>query len=274
MPAQQARHWCFTLNNYTDDEEQHLGTLHPDKVLYIVYGRETGAQGTPHLQGFVSFESRKVASTVKRLIGRRAHLEVARGTPSQAADYCKKDGDFREFGSIPHARGARNDLRKLQERIVAGATATEIRDEFPGLYYRYNRAIDRHIQDMKPDRDWETNVVVYWGKTGTGKTKQVFEFTRRTDIYTHTGESWFDGYQGQPVVLFDDFNGSEFKLTYLLKLLDRYPMQVPIKGGYVKWVPRTIFITSNKHPDEWYPNAFEEHRRALKRRLNVITEFK
>jgi len=103
---------------------------------------------------------------------------------------------------------------------------------------------------------------------GVGKTRKVFD--DETDIYMYPGQGWFDGYFGQDIVLFDDFSGSEFKITYLLKLLDRYPMSVPIKGAFVQWVPRKIYITSNLDPDSWYPGAHEEHRAALRRRLKTV----
>lgn len=275
--VQSAKHWVFTLNNYTDIE---LATATKENnflgkdVKYVVVGKEVGDSGTPHLQGYISFIGRKTARFVKDLIGGRAHVEIARSTPTQAADYCKKDGDFWEHGTVPNRRGKRTDLDVVFERVKAGATRTEIRDEFFKTYAKYHRAIDKLISDTAPVRTWETEVIVYWGKTGTGKTRQVYRFHKLEEIYVHPGDSWFDGYDGHPIVLFDDFSGGEFKLTYLLKLLDRYPMQVPIKGSFVNWVPKKIYITSNKNPEDWYPAAYSEHRAALKRRLKVVTEFK
>jgi hypothetical protein len=115
---------------------------------------------------------------------------------------------------------------------------------------------------------------VYWGRTGAGKTRAVFDnVPSPEDIYVHPGGQWFDGYDGQPIVLFDDFGGSEFKLTYFLKLLDRYPMQVPIKGGFVSWIPKEVYITSNRNPLEWYPNAHGEHVNAMFRRFTNNVRF-
>jgi len=271
MPSAQAKHWCFTINNYTSEEKDELAALVPEHATYLIYGEEVGENGTPHLQGFVSFAVRLVASRVKQFIGRRAHIEIARGTPCQAINYCKKDGAFSEFGTAPKGRGSRSDVQQVQQAIKEGATKDQIRDRFFGTYIRYERSILNYIGELQEVRSWITEVIVYWGKTGTGKTRQVYTFHRPEEIYAHPGEQWFDGYDRHPIVLFDDFNGSEFKLAYLLKLLDRYPMRVPVKGNYVQWVPKKVFITSNKSPDDWYPNAYEEHRRALLRRLSTIT---
>lgn len=269
-----AKHWCFTLNNYTQDDIDRLNRIGDLKECsYLCFGKEIGEQGTKHLQGFISYNDRKSLSQLRKHVHDKAHFEIARGTPNQAAEYCQKDGDFVEHGLLPKPKGTRNDLLAVQRRILEGADRDTIRDEFFNIYAKYPRAIETYISDLQPKRNWETNVVVFWGKTGKGKTRSVYEFIKHEEIYSHPGEQWFDGYKGQSVVLFDDFNGSEFKLCYLLKLLDRYPMQVPIKGGYVNWVPKHIYFTSNKDPTTWYENAFEEHRNALFRRIKLIKEF-
>lgn len=268
-----ARNWCFTLNNPTEEETVKLRAAAAE-VKYICWGHETGEQGTFHYQGYVSLKTRQRLRQVKQLVGDRAHLEVARGSPSSNVAYCSKgEGTFEEFGTRPQNRGSRSDLQELHAAIKGGAGIDEIRDTFFGLYLRYNKSILSAIQAHQEPRTWKPNVSVFWGKTGSGKTRAVYEFTRRQDIFVHTGDHWFDGYQRHPVALFDDYGGSEFKLTYLLKLLDRYPMKVPIKGGFVEWVPKHIYMTSNRHPKEWYSNAHEEHQRALMRRIDFIKEF-
>jgi hypothetical protein len=272
-----AKHWTWTLNNFTETEEDQIRKWceqHSADFTYVIWGKERGENDTPHLQGYAAFTKRISMHALKRILGRRVHAEMSKGTPDQNARYCKKDGDYVEFGTLPARRGKRTDLDAIYERVKAGATRDEIRDEFFKTYAKYYRAIDTLITDLQQPRTWETEVVVYWGKTGTGKTRQVFQFHALSDIYSHPGDQWFDGYHGQPIALFDDYNGSEFKLTYLLKLLDRYPMRVPIKGNFVNWIPKKIYFTSNRNPTEWYTNALEEHRNALFRRLKTITEFK
>jgi len=273
-----AKNWCFTINNYTDAEITQLAEkaselLESKSIQYLVYGKEVGETGTPHLQGFVSFHKRTTLNGIKSVLIPRGHLEAARGTPLQASEYCKKDGDYTEFGRCPRGRGNRSDLEQLVIRITEGATRQEIANEFPGQYIRYRNAIQAHISDQLGERNWESDVRVLWGRTGTGKTRKVFDNHERNTIYIHPGDSWFNGYEGQEVALFDDFNGSEFKLAYFLKILDRYPMKVPIKGGFVQWLPKIIYITSNKDPADWYRNALPEHRDAMFRRIKTIEYF-
>ncbi|AKV62292.1 putative replication initiation protein [Calanoida sp. copepod associated circular virus] len=262
------KHWCFTLNNYTPEEESSIKLV---DAVYLVYGRERGESDTPHLQGFVSFDKRRTLRQVKELLSDRVHLESAKGTPRQASEYCKKDGDYYEVGILPGGRGTRTDLESVRELIKSGGSIRDVFDKHFGVALRYHRGISMAINLRGDKREWVVDVQVYWGDTGSGKTKKAW--TEAPDAYVHPGGQWFDGYTGQPDVIFDDFSGSEFKLTYLLKLLDRYPMQVPVKGGFVNWVPKRIFITSNLDPRTWYKDAIQEHQAALMRRITKITHF-
>ncbi len=80
---------------------------------------------------------------------------------------------------------------------------------------------------------------------------------------------WWDGYDGQEDVVMDDFYGW-LKWSFLLNLLDRYPMLVPIKGGTKEFVAKRVFITSNKKPEMWYPNQIDIA--PLVRRLEHVEE--
>ena len=92
------RGWCYTLNNYTVEEHEKLQSL---ACKYHVIGEEEGESGTPHLQGFIYFASAKTFLAAKKVIGERAHIEEMKGTPAQAAEYCKKEGRFWEQGGCP-----------------------------------------------------------------------------------------------------------------------------------------------------------------------------
>lgn len=266
-----AKHWCFTLNNYTEDELAILGAIGnelPGTIKYIVYGRERGDNGTPHLQGYISFSKRKTLASIRALIGSRGHYEIARGSPKQAADYCKKDGDYSEFGTPPAGQGTRTDLAEVAQTVRDGSTFSQVADQHPASAIRYGNGILRLIQLKRPDRRTQTpELWCFYGKTGTGKTRRVHDWVDHDDLWISSGTQWFCGYDGHKCVLFDDYDGSWFKITYLLKLIDRYVFQVPVKGSMVWWYPDHIYFTSNQHPTEWYPGATQNHQDALLRRF-------
>lgn len=268
-----SNYWCATLNNYSDADVVVITQLGANaRVGYLVFGKE-GANDTPHLQIYLETKIRLRFNQVKTLLGRRNHIEKRAGTAAQASDYCKKEGDWTEFGEISKPEpGHRTDLDVLHRDLRGGATIATISDEHFASFMRYRRSIESYMNIHAKQRDFKTIVRVYWGKTGTGKTRKAFEESLVAP-YVHPGGNWFDGYTGQHFAIFDDFGGSEFKLTYLLKLLDRYPMKVPVKGNFVEWKPKVLTITSNIDPKDWYKHAHPEHVDALFRRIDVITEF-
>lgn len=137
-----SRGWCFTTNNYDDDDI--IDVLNTD-ADYICFGLEVGEQGTPHIQGYLHWNNPISFSTVKGLLN-KSHIEKAGGTPQQNIDYCSKDNDFYEFGDRPIS-GKRSDLDNIYENIKRGATMEEIIAENPGSAIRYSKSVER-IRNM------------------------------------------------------------------------------------------------------------------------------
>lgn len=141
-PAQRKR-WCWTLNNYTDAEIAKIDLCGDgDECTYLIYGYEVGDSGTPHLQGFVIFTHSQRLEQAKQLISDRCHFEPTGGTSPQAADYCKKDGNFKESGILPNSQGKRSDWDRYEDWIKSLErlpTRRELCCKFPALYSRYSK---------------------------------------------------------------------------------------------------------------------------------------
>lgn len=137
--------FVFTINNYTPEEVYNLRNLgESDTIKYLVFGRETGENGTPHLQGFIIWSKTRTLAWSKRQISPRAHLEKARGTSHQASDYCKKENDFEEFGSVP-VPNKTNRFEAFKEWVLEQPkkpTAALVAAEFPSIYMQYGRCME------------------------------------------------------------------------------------------------------------------------------------
>ncbi|AGS36210.1 replication-associated protein [Circoviridae 11 LDMD-2013] len=274
MPTPRGVYWCWTLNNYTPEELSHCRTLcdRAEDVTYVCFSREVGDSGTPHLQGYLELAAKLRLGGLRKLDGLgRAHLELRKGTQAEAIDYCRKDGNetFEEHGTRKtSSQGKRMDLEAVKALLDGGAPLREVADQHFGTFVRYGRGIAQYQLVTAKKRARDVSVHVLWGAPGVGKTRWIFE--RHADdlwICNDPTLQWFDGYQGESVVLIDDFRG-EASPAFMLRLLDRYPLQVPIKGGFTEWRATTIYITSNVAP----PFGMESIVAPLARRLSIVQE--
>ena len=164
----QTRHWVFTVNNWTSDDESLLRELGPT-VSYLVFGYETSETGTPHLQGYVVFSSCKRFNEAKNALPHGVHIETKKGTPKEAAEYCKKDGLFQEFGTLPRQQGTSGQFARFVEWLVQVQGTTgyvptdrEIAREFPGMWVRYGRKLRQLAEHHAPAPDLETGNLRDW----------------------------------------------------------------------------------------------------------------
>lgn len=275
-----ARRWCFTINNYSDEDvariREHGRTVEctDQPVRYIIFGREKGSEGTPHLQGYIEFRRALRLRGVKSIVGERAHCEASKGTPTQAAEYCKKENDYETFGSLStENQGRRSDLEIIRDKIKDGVPEIEIADEHFNQWVVYRRSFEAYRSMCHPS-ETRPELMVYglYGMAGAGKTRFSFEYAKARGqepyIVADLTLQWWDGYRGQEVVIIDDFRG-EASISLFKRYTDIYPCQVPIKGGFRELRCKEIWITSNLHPEQWYPEGKYETEdvRAIQRRI-------
>lgn len=253
----QARNWCFTLNTPTEDELNNLHVTLPrsPEFRYMVFQLEAGSQNTEHCQGYIEFNTQMRFNRVKSLISPRVHLETRRGTRLQAIAYCKKedsrtDGPW-EYGQGP-SQGARSDLDLIREAVMGGSTLRELYDNHFSSMIRYGKGVERYRALVSEKRNFQTQVFVCVGPTGTGKSKWCNE--SYPGAYWKSRGNWWDGFDGNDTVVVDEFYGW-LPFDTVLRLCDRYPLMVETKGGHINFNAKLIVFTSNKEPDQWYPNV-------------------
>ena len=266
-------------NNLKDDYEAHnnhmVAMYEQGHIGFLAHQMEECPKTKRlHLQGYVEFPKMTTLKQAKAILGdTTTHLERRRGSQEDALTYCTKLESRVPFLQPfiigeKTKQGKRNDLKRAYEMLKEKKKLSEVIEEIPHMI-RYTKQL-KDVQTMlvEPrDRNEPMYVEVIIGTPGSGKTRSVYD--KEPEVYTvpiqQSNSVWFDGYQGQEAVLFDDFYGG-IKYSNMLQLLDRYPIQVPIKGGYVNWRPKRIYITSNKDIETWYGSDIP----ALKRRINQI----
>lgn len=194
-----SRHWCFTLNNYSEDDARLFQSL-PQGCIYSCVGKEVGDSGTPHLQGFLSFTHPQRLTGLRRAwFAGRAHWETAR-SPWLASAYCKKAGDYQEFGQSPTkpSPGTRTDLSAFKNAVKGGCLSSKrLREDYSDVYARYPRFCGDYIRDNTPTPEVELHPLRDWqGDLYTTLRKAA---DRRSIVFVvdssgNTGKSWFCDY--------------------------------------------------------------------------------
>lgn len=279
MARIRSRSYCFTLNN-PDEDEVLVPQSWEEKYKYLVYQLEEGEAGTRHLQGYIAFNNPLDFDTFRKYFpGERAHIEVAKGTAKQNRKYCTKeegrlDGPW-EFGVMPE-QGKRNDILAMKADLDSGASLREISDDYTGLFLRYHKGIMLYKSLHHAPSSEAKTIKCLWGPTGVGKTKHCWD--------NYPGAYWkardpcrdiqyWDGYDGEETIVIDEFYGW-LPWDFLLRLTDRYPLRLGVRGSSVQCSARTIVFTSNKHPKDWYRNSgyLWDESNPLKRRFgdNIV----
>lgn len=266
MPAKQARYWLLTIP--FEDFTPYL----PSDCSWIRGQLEEGSDtGYLHWQIFVAFKAKCTLSRVKLLFGDKCHGEASRS--KAAEEYVFKDdtavaGTRFDLGKKPMDRSSSKDW----DSIVSSAREGDF-SSIPGdvLVRCYGNLKKIRVDALQP-LPVEKQVFVFWGRTGSGKSRRAWEEATWDAFPKDPCTKFWDGYTGQGNVVIDEFRGS-IGISHLLRWLDRYPTIVEVKGSSVCFQATKIWITSNLSPDEWYPDLDSETKSALRRRFTNITHF-
>ncbi len=136
-PQPKSRNWCWTVNNYTDDDLKKIDDWHKaHSDSYIIYGKEVApTTGTPHLQGYTHLTQPRAWTAIKKLGPRLSNIKACKGSPKENITYCSKEGDVTTYGPEPMTQQERN--KQKSKRFIdlskAGDFAT-IEEEDPSKF--------------------------------------------------------------------------------------------------------------------------------------------
>lgn len=313
------RKWLFTFNNPLEHgwSREHLieQINKTKKLVYWCMGEEIGEEETPHIHLFLYHENGVYFETMqKRFYG--AHIDIVNGSCVDNRNYVFKDGEKfnknpetgeykyvdkrgklhkgihydntnEESGECPtETQGTRNDLHLLYNLIKSGMSNYEILEYNPQYMDKLEK-IDRTrkicVEEVYRDKWREVETTYIWGVTGSGKTRSVMDAYGYRNVYRVTDYTHpFDGYDGQDIVLFEEFRSS-LKVEHMLKYLDGYPVELPSRYNNKVACFTKVFICTNidlRHqyrdiqtdcPETW--NAFLRRIRYVKTYTDIDNYF-
>ena len=279
-----ARSYCFTYNNY---DEGGIARLKGLQAKYLVFGKETSAAGTPHLQGLIVFSNQRSHAAVRKLLV-GCHVEAAKDAV-QAAAYCKKgsqphdqweelrqdgpdygkDADVYEQGVAPRSKAQQGAAEKERwKRAFDLAKSGELDEIDEDIRLRYYSTIKRIKQDHQVVPESIEKLDFYWyvGPSGTGKSKAARE--AHPGAYIKNSNKWWDGYANHDAVIIEEWDPTlACMASFMKKWADHYAFNAEVKGGTLMARPKTIVVTSNYTIRECFPN--EADHLPLERRFTV-----
>jgi hypothetical protein len=288
------RRFCFTLNNYTDQEYEQLceslGTME-----YGIVAKELAPNtGTPHLQGYFRSKNMKSLKQIHSLPGMsRTAVFGCKGTEKQNRDYCIKGGDFIEINpdNFSTGQGARTDLAVIAKSALegGGAAIREIAISSPEQFVRYSRGL-MHIAALSSacrKLSKPPTLCFAYGPTGSGKSTFIHQLaedeakaTGKRILYWGSEWPWISiGYTGEEIIVIDDirdvdWKGASVPLNFVTRLVDVHPLRLQCKGSEIQFFGSSFYMSSVLHPQEmWNAGGIDTNRQFL-RRITSLYECK
>lgn len=273
-----SRNWCFTINNPIIGGPAFLTVLKSlSHFRSCIFQLERGESGTPHFQGYIQFHQQKSFTFMAHALP-GSHLEIARGSPEQNRSYCSKstcriEGPWQEGDFVTERQ--RTDLIKCCEILKGGGSLADVAENYPATFVRNAGGLYKYLRCLPPPPMQRPHVVELWiGTTGLGKTTTAAE--QYPGAYLKGPDLWWEHYQGQKTVIWDDFSGAASKVTLsaMLRFLDVFRIYVETKGASEWLRSEHTIITTNLHPLTWYDYS-KRHSQydALVRRFDCVRIF-
>lgn len=257
-----AKYWLLTI------PQQHFVPYPVPGFSYVKGQLEKGENsGYLHWQVLACAEQQCRLSAIKSIFGDHAHAEPSRSTAANAyvwKEETRVEGTQFEFGNRSYKRNDKKDWAAILEHAKKGEFEL-IPPDVQVRSFGTLQKISAHYARPKPG---QRKAVLYWGDGGTGKTHKCYELAGMDCFPKDTGSMYWDGYRGQKNVVFDDFRG-DISINYILRVCDKYPMNIPVKGTYVPLECEKVYFSSNIPIDQWYPRIDNTTLRALKRRFEI-----
>lgn len=279
---EKSRSWIITGPGEVYDRDYIFEAL--DRYDAFVGQYEIGEQATQknpdgyyHFHVYLEHSTPIRFATLKKRFP-KANIVARRGSRQEAYDYVLKAGS-RVGEPFSHGtidlqdhQGKRSDLEYCHAQIKAGRSVNELMSEdYRTLrYVNALRDLQSTCRQASIPKYRQVSVAYLYGPPRCGKTRRVTDmyepgqYCRKISYGTTTDR--FDEYDGEEVLILDDFNSGIKDISVLLNALDGHYMNLPARYRDSPAAYTTVWIIANiplerqyrelkqSAPEQW--NAF------------------
>lgn len=169
-----------------------------------------------------------------------------------------------------------SDLLDIQQKIKDGKTNVSIAEENFASWVRHSKAFREYRRITTKPRDFKSKVFLFIGPAGKGKSTVMKIIARYVGTCYKVPQpkgsgTYFDDYDGEEVLLFDEFDGHFMKPTMFNTIMDEHEAVLPVHGGAGhQCVSKYIFIGTNYLPREWWRKRNAAQLKQIERRIHVV----
>lgn len=290
-----SRKYLLTFNNPKEHNATHdilNNSMNSFNWIYYCMCDEIGSEGTYHTHLFFQCENAVHFSKVKKVFP-SAHIDECKGSAEQNKNYILKQGKyintdksetnipdtFEEYGEMPLDKAQKNNQisEDVLEMLKDDYDFKDIIEKYPSYMTKIShleKAKQLFLANKFSDTFRNLEVTYISGETGTGKTRSVMEHYGYKNVYKITNyQHPFDNYDGEDVILFDEFRNS-LPLSDMLQYLDGYPCKLPARYSDRYACFTKVYIISNISLNKQYEDAKQEDWCAFVRRINRVLIYK
>lgn len=245
-------YYAFTLNNYTETQENYLKQFAAEYCDRLMYGREEApTTGTKHLQGCFQLKIRRLRDPTKNILirmdpsFREMHLEPQKKVYLANANYCEKsencyfypskEANFSKEGKVVTKKNAKYEeaLKLAREGNFEEISAEMLIKHEPRLIKQYveHQKVENMMLDNQHGNFFQDFFILIHGETGVGKSFSVSTFLyclnefwkwycnvmkltyQPIEAYLKKCNKWWDGYRGQKAVVIEEVEPNWFRLS-------------------------------------------------------------
>jgi len=300
MPSQRRIFLTFNKTTNLDEAQNYFASAAPSGSEYVLRGRKcryikwwhevAPTTNHHHIHALIQLGGKEPKMSQKlvqqwwegfepnvQLIQNDTHFGNCMGYDDKpASEHCRHpDWPLSQVwgayeGSIGSSgQTAAQNKQSIADEIVKGAGLHSIAKKYPVQFINGARGIKEFWSAInQPKRGREPPVVITLvGATGIGKSRYCSRFEVPGCFWYKPSGPWFDGYEGEPIIILDEMCKELISWNMFNNLLDGTPIKYPFKGGFLAVMPKVIFITANKVPGEWFGRTNIEEQRATERRV-------